>query len=231
MSLPLSYCTPDEVRTVWLTQLSTSDEPALAPICATASRFVEIVSNRRFWTTTGDETKSFDVPPRRGIYSAGAYYGYETFDPGMDIAALTTLNLAESSIKATSGTFATISTGDFYLQPADRPDGWPATHIALTDEYSGTYNSSAPFTWFMPGRRTVQLIGRFGWNTTSIGSTTFPQEIRVVTAEVASQLWRMRQAGFSNTANVNELGVVTIPRSLSPMAREILERYTRPTSR
>lgn len=216
---------------VWLTQLSTSDDPSLASICVAASRYVEIVTNRRFYTTTGDETKSFDVPPRRGIYAAGAYYGYETFDPGMDLASVTTLNLAESSIKATSGTYATISTGDYYLQPADRPDGWPATHLALTDEYSGTYNSSAPFMWFMPGRRTVQIVGKFGWNTTSIDSTTFPQEIRVVTAEVAAQLFRMRQSGFANTANVNELGVVSIPRSLSPMSREILDKYTRPTSR
>lgn len=215
----------------WLNQLSTSDEPALAPICTAASRYVETIIGRRLWTTTGDETRTFDVPQRRGIYAAAGYYGFQTFDPGMDIAAVTTLQLAESTIKATSGTYATISTGDYFLQPADRPDGWPATHVALTDEYSGTYNSSAPFMWFMPGYRTVQIVGRFGWNTTSIDSTTFPQEIRVVAAEIAAWLWRSRQSGFSNTVNVSELGAVSIPRALTPWARETLDKYTRATSK
>src|SRR3990167_1082548 len=141
--MPIDYVTPDEVRAVWLTQLSTSDELALAPVCTAASRFVEIITNRRFYTTTGDETKSFDVPQKPGTRASSIYYGVQNFDPGMDIASLTTLNLAESSIKATSGTYATISTGDYFLQPADRPDGWPASYISLTDEFSGTHNSSA----------------------------------------------------------------------------------------
>lgn len=215
----------------WLTQLSTSDEPALAPICNAASRYIETVVNRRFYTTTGDETKSFDVPQKPGIYASGFYYGYETFDCGFDLASVTTLNLAESTIKATSGTYATISTGDYFLRPADRPDGWPARYIALTDEFSGTYNSSAPFTWFMPGRGTVQIVGKFGWNTTSIDSTTFPQEIRVVAAEVAAWLWRSRQSGFANSVNVSELGQVSIPRALTPWSREVLDKYMRNTSR
>src|SRR3990167_2663555 len=109
MSLPLAYVTPDEVRKVWLTALSTSDEPALAPVCTAASRYVETWTGRRFWTTTADETKSFDVSGKRGIYAAAGHWGFQTFDPGMDLAAVTTLNLAESSIKATSGTYATIS--------------------------------------------------------------------------------------------------------------------------
>lgn len=231
MSLPLSYVTPDEVRKVWLTALSTSDEPALAPVCNAASRYLEIMTNRRFYTTTGDETRSFDVSGKRGIYAASGHWGFQTFDPGMDIASVTTLNLAESTIKATSGTYATISTGDYFLQPADRPDGWPATHIALTEEYSGTYNSSAPFIWFMPGLRTVQVIGKFGWNTTSIDSTTFPQEIRLVAAEVAAHLWRTRESGFSNQINVSDLGALAMPRALSLWSRDVVERYLKPTSR
>lgn len=231
MSLPLAYVTANEMRKVWIPQLSTSDESALAPICNAASRYVETITNRRFWTTTADETRSFDVTKKFGIYASGGYYGYETFDPGIDLASVTTLNLAESSIKATSGTYATISTGDYYLRPADRPDGWPATYIALTDEYSGTYNSSAPFTWVMPGRGTVQIVGKFGWNTTSITSTAFPQEIRVVAAEIAAWLWRTRQAGFNSQVTVNDLGGIQLPRVLSPYSREVLDRYTRPTSR
>lgn len=230
--MPLDYVTPDDLRRTWLPQLSTSEDPALAPLCSAASRYVEIMTNRRFYTTTGDETKSFDVLPlRRGPYAASGYYGFQTFDPGMDIASVTTLNLAESTIKASSGTFATISTGDYFLQPADRPDGWPATHLALTDEYSGTYNSSAPFMWFMPGMRTVQIVGKFGWNTTSIDSTTFPQEIRVLAAEIATYLFRSRQVGFSNQVNVDALGAVNIPRALSPWARDVVDKYTKPTSR
>ena len=225
------YVTPNEMRTVWLKQLSTSDESALAPVCAAATRYVESYCNRRFFTSTADETKSFDVASRPIMYSVSGYYGFQTFDPRMDIASITTLNLAESTVKATSGTYATISTGDYYLQPSDRPDDWPAQYIALTDEFSGTYNSSAPFTWFSPGYRTVQIVGKFGWNTTSIDSTTFPQEIRTVTAEVAAYLWRSRESGFSNLSGVNEVGIISTPRVLSRWSQDILDRFKRPTSR
>lgn len=237
------YVTPDEIRTVWIKQLSTSDESALALVCGAVSRGLDAYANRRFYTTTGDETVSFDViqrynnPAWAGFaagsrYGGFSYTGYQWFECPVDIASITTLELAESSVKATSGTFATISTGDYYLQPSSRVfDGWPAQYIELTDEFSGTYNSSAPFMWFSPGFRTVRITGKFGWNTTSAESTAFPQEVRAIAAELAVKMWRSRESGFSGGVGVNDVGLVTVERMLSPWARDTLDRYRRATSR
>jgi hypothetical protein len=219
--MPIEYCSVDEIRREIITQLSTADDPALAKLITWTSRMIDRKTNRQrgFSTSTGDETLTFDGP------SELAY----TFRPQVDIASLTTLNLALDSVAASSGTYTSISTADYFLRPSNRPPGWPAWEIQLASSPNGTYAfSTQPFTQFNPGINTIQLVGKFGWNTTSIESTNFPQEIRLVAVEVAVKAWRTRETGYSNTFGASEVGIATIERQLSPFARDILEFYTKP---
>jgi len=219
--MPIDYCTADEIRQEIITQLSTTTDPALAKLITWTSRTIDRLTNRQrgFSTSTGDETLTLDGPSK---------YGY-TYSPQVDIASLTTLNLALDSVAASSGTYTAISTADFFLQPANRPPGWPASYIEVAPSANGTYSfSTQPFTQFNPGFRTVQLIGKFGWNTTSIESTNFPQEIRLVAVEMAVKAWRTRETGYSNTFGVSEVGVTTITRALSPFAQDVIDHYTKP---
>lgn len=210
----------------WATQLSTAEQSALAHVCTAASRLIDRYCGRWFYTSTADATFTLDGPPR----VLRIYY------PPIDIAALTTVELAADTVEATSGTYTTISTGDWFLRPVsgtlERPDGWPATSIVLAEDETGTYsNSSQPYRWFQPGEATVRLTARAGWNTTTVESTNFPQELRLVAAEIGIRLWRTRDAGFSNIIGQSEIGTAFIERYVSPSSREILEHYRRPVMR
>ena len=224
--MPILYVTPDEIRTEYITQMSTAEQPALARMCTAASRLVDRFTGRWFYTSTADTTFTLDGPSRESRY----------FYPPFDVAVLTTVEVAGDTVEATSGTYTTISTGDWFLRPVSgtiqRPDGWPAWYIVIAESETGTYaNSSQPFRYFQPGEGTVRLTGRSGWNTTTTDSTNFPQEIRVVTAELATRLWRTRESGFGNIVGQNEIGVAFIERYLSPSGREILEHYKKPVVR
>lgn len=205
-----------------MTQLSTGSWTSVARVCTAASRSIDRYCNRRFYTTTGDETKYFDGPR----------FMVREWSPELDLASITSLNLAISEIAASSGSYAAISTGDYSQEPYDRPDGWPATYLRLNAFPTGTYSSTAPYpNVFMPGNRTVFITGKFGWASTDVSSTNFPQEIRVVAAEMATWLWRSRESGFANVAAVNELGGTVMPRALSAWSREVLDSYRKPASR
>lgn len=219
----MQYTSPTEVRREFVTSLSTaasSDvDPALAKVITFVSRGIDRFCNRRFYTTTGDEVVDLDGPRLRS----------RILRPAFDIASLTSLQLAEDSVRASSGTYTTLSTGDVYLQPADRPEGWPALWLQLPETESGTYNSSAPFMHFQPGERTVRFTGKRGWNTVDPSSSGFPQEIRLVAIELSVKLWRMRDAGFSNVLGISDVGTAIVERAMSPWTREVLEGYRKVT--
>jgi hypothetical protein len=222
----LDYVTPDEIRLEYVTQLSTAEVPALARFCTAGSRLMDRYCGRIFYTSTADETFTLDGPERV----------WRIYYPPFDIAVLTTVEVAADTVEATSGTYTTISTGDWFLRPVagtlQRPYGWPGWSIELAEDETGTYsNSSQPFRWFQPGNGTVRLTARAGWNTTTVDSTNFPQELRVVAAEVAVRMWRSREAGFSNVIGQSEIGTAFIERHLSPSSREILEHYKKAVMR
>jgi hypothetical protein len=218
--VPIDYCTADEIRREIITDLSTAVDPALAKLITWTSRNIDRMTNRQrgFSTSTGDETLILDGPSE---------YSY-CYRPQVDIAALTSVNLALDSVAASSGTYQTISTTDWFLQPANRPPGWPAYEIEVARSANGTYVSPTQFTQFNPGLRTVKLIGKFGWNTTSIESTAFPQEIRLVAVEMAVKAWRTRETGYSNTFGIADVAVASITRALSPFAQDIIDYYHKP---
>ena len=226
----LDYTSVDEIRKEFVQQLSTGEYPALGKVVTWVSRSIDRTCQRRFYTTTGDEIKTFDGPPNSyGMPSVRAYsWGSRTFSPGVDLVSVTTLELAQDSVTASSGTYATIAAADFVLQPSYRPDGYPAQWLEVIDTPSGTYNSSAPFTYFNWGLRTVRITGKFGWNATSVESTNFPQEIRMVAIELTTKLWRSREVGYGGTLGLSEIGTAIVSRNLSPWARDVLAAYTRP---
>lgn len=218
--MPISYVSPDEIRREYITQLSTQEVPVLARVCDAASRLMDRYCGRWFYTSTAATTFTLDGPAR----VSRIYY------PPFDIADLSVVELAADTVEATSGTYTTISTGDWFLRPVtgtlERPDGWPAWYIVLAEDETGTYsNSSQPYRWFQPGEGTVRLQAKAGWNTTTVESSNFPQELRLVAAELATRLWRTRESGFNSEVGQSELGSAFIIRYLSPSSREILDHY------
>lgn len=219
------YTSLDDVKNTYLQQLSTAastDVQVLNNIIDAVSLGIERYTNRRFYTTTGDSTFDLDGPAVES----------RLYISPMDIASLTSVALAADTVAAASGTYTTIDTADWYLRPiagtGERPDGWPASKILLAEDASGTYsNSSQQYMWFQPGMETVRLVGKFGWNTTSINSTAFPQDIRHAAAEWTIGLWRARNSGAAQEVGFEGLGTVQISRTMPASVRMVLDNYRR----
>lgn len=219
----LLYVEPDEIRQMYITSLSTAEVPLMALFCDVASRALDGYCDRRFYTSTGDETKSFDGPAN-GRAS-------RIFHPGIDIASVTTLQLAEDNQAVADGEYTTINANDYYLQPADRPDGWPAQWIELPEAETATYGSTTPFMHFQPYPRVIRVTGKFGWNSTTPSSTNFPPEIRVAAAELAVKIYRSKDAGYATNIGFSDVGTTIIERHLSPLTRDLIERYRKGLTR
>lgn len=230
----MDYCSPDEIRREFVTQLSTSDDPALAKLITWSSRTIDMMTNRRFYTSTAAEVKLFNnFPGGRGSGFVRQYglSGQYSFIPPIDIASTNglVLEIAQDTVTASSSQYTTIDSHDFVVMPRAPRDGWPFQWLELKDVTVGTYVSpSLSYSWFPYGYDVIRLTCFNGWNTTTIESTNFPQEIRMVAVEMSVKAWRTRETGYSNTFGVSEVGVATITRQLSPYAQDIIDAYKRP---
>lgn len=202
---------------------------ALGSILTRASRVVDQYTGRRFYTSTADETKSFDGPrwvrdPYAPAPGLSYWYGSQRWMPNLDIVSITTLQLAVGTNDAANSIYTTIDSRDYFLEPTDRRDGWPALWIEMSDSPVGTY-STATFSWFSPGKNTIKVTGKFGWNTTS--STGVPDDIKECTIELAVRLWRARDAGYSDVVGIDQMGTAVVSRAIPASVRMILDNYRR----
>lgn len=124
------------------------------------------------------------------------------------LATLTTLQVG----LFTGASLTTIPAGQWFLEPAGRPSGWPARWIELTD-------LPTVIGYFPAGKRNVSLLGDWGWPAT-------PEEIKEVALEMIVRGWRMRGSGDSDSAGIEGLDLETVPRWLSPRSFNILKKYT-----
>ena len=217
MTTAIDYTSTGEIAS-YVPSLS-SDPSTVTPtvlglLITRESRLIDSITRRRFYTSTGDETVKLAGNGRSALYSLP-----------YDIVSVTTLKLAQDTLKATSGTYTTISTGDYYLMPTVPQNGWPYQWLELTNIPSGDYSTSFSYTTFPEGYNTVQIIGKFGWNAT--GSSAVPDEIRHVATELTVRAWRGRDMNYSDVVGVEGLGTATFSRRIPSDLQDILDRYTR----
>ena len=216
MTTPLDYTSTSELA-VYVPQLtsdpSTVTASMLGLLITRVSRQIDGITRRRFYTSTADETVTLN--------GSGKARQYATYD----IVSITSLKLAADTVKATSGTYTTISTGDFYLMPRQVTDGWPYGWIELSNAPSGNYSTSFAYTCFPEGYNTVQITGKFGWNAT--GSSAVPDEIRHCATELVVRAWRGRDMNFSDVVGVEGLNTATFSRRIPSDIADILDGYTR----
>lgn len=193
------YTTKEEVKEYLeqLTGVATWDT-IIDKIITRESRRIDTYCGRRFYIPAADETEVRD-----GI-------GSKQLHPHLDIASLTTLEVAATATEARAGTYTTIASTDYVLMPRERRPGFPALYVQFHDSPAGTY------TRFPTGTATVRLIGRFGFTTT-------PDDIKHAAVMLVARSWRGRANGFSDVIGVTEFGTAQVSRSMPNDVREILD--------
>lgn len=190
------YVTLAEVKEQ-LIDLGTDDDTFLGKLITRASRDVDRLTGQFFDVKAG-VTNLLDGSGRRRLM----------LSPEWPLVSVTTLTVAFF----TGDTPRTIPAAEFFLEPANRPSGWPARWIELTD-----YPTVVGY--FPVGKRTVSITGDWGW-------PAIPDEIKEVCLELVVRGKRQRGAGDSDQAGVTGLDLEPVPRALSPRSWATLKKYT-----
>lgn len=197
------YTTKDEVKE-YLEQLAgvATWDIVIDKIITRVSRMIDTHCRRRFYVPAADETETRDGT------------GSQQLHPQLDIASLTTLEVAASAAAARAGTYTAVAATDYVLMPRERRPGFPALYVRLHDAPAGTV------TRFTDGTATVRLTGRFGFTTT-------PDDIKHAAVMLVARAWRGRQNGFSDVIGVTDYGTAQISRAMPADVREVLNRYSK----
>lgn len=211
------YVTLAEVKEM-LQDLGTDYDTVLGKIVTRASRDIDRLTGSFFDLLAG-QTKTFD-----GL-DAGRMFGYypDTWSGLADVrpsgrmlflprawplVSVTTLRVKQT----TNGTFVTVPSSDYFLEPSSRPNDYPSRWLELSDVPASGVIS------FGRGKRTVEITGDWGWAAT-------PDDIKEVCLELITRSWRQRGAGSSDLAGVPGLETEDVQRSLSPRSLAILMHH------
>jgi hypothetical protein len=218
MATPINYTSSSDVAT-YIPQLnsdaSTNTNDLLALLIGAKSRDIDDYTQRRFYSSTADETVYFDGNDSARLMTP------------LDIVSLTSLSVAMNTVAAASGSYTVLSTQDYFLRPSMVRDGWPYMYVELTDQPVGTYTTSRSYTTFPYGHNTIKAVGKFGWASTAITDTNFPKAVRYAATELVVRAWRAKDANFADTIGVEGLGVATFSKAMPQDVAMILERYKR----
>jgi hypothetical protein len=211
------YISTEELKyTLELTGESFADAD-IDKAVASASRTIDKLCGQRFYTTSVDETRYFEIE-YSGVGANAAHpftsTGY-TSGTGSDrirVGALQSVTSLTSDPNG-DGSFA---------------DHWTATDYVL-DPRNATLDG-IPYRWVIRHPRgqfyfpvgypgAVKIVGKFGW-------TTPPAEIVAATSMVASRLLRrMREAPFGVVSVGVDVGAVARISNVDPDVRTLLQPY------
>lgn len=124
------------------------------------------------------------------------------------VNTITTLEVADQ----TGGSYTAIGTAYYRLRPHDydRPTGWPAFRVELTEQ--------APVT-FTQGWDTVRVTPGTVW-----GWTAIPPELSDIAVRLGVKKFQSRKSGEADTVGDADVGIIAIG-MLRKMDWDTLDRY------
>ena len=173
-----------------------NDDEFIEDLINAASRYIDNASGRRFHTTTADETRYFSSETGGVVY------------PG-DLLSITTLKTDEDGDRTYEVTWATT---DYDLLPDNAAlNGRPYVSIELAP--NGRYS-------FPTQRRSVQIVGKFGF------STTAPADIAKACQDIVITAYQNRYGiNTQGAATITAAGVVITPQDIPAGAVAIINSY------
>jgi hypothetical protein len=175
-----------------------SDDAVIEDTIEATSRLIDQVTNRRFYTTTNDETR---------------YYTPECDS----ILFIDDLSAAPTSIKTDTTydrTYATtVGSSDYDLEPFNALlKGVPYTWIEIAPHASA---------YFPEAKKSVQIVGKFGF-------ASVPEDIKGVCLATALNMYQSRTGQSSpGNVTVTAVGVVIRPQDIPSWGMVILNKYKR----
>lgn len=206
------YVTVTELKYTLEISSAFADEN-IAAACEAASRTVDDLTGRRFYTTAADEVRYFTAD------SWTTYYRYVDGDVVGSTGSAVDLGDLKSVTEVAvdtddNGTFnqVWVQDVDFRLEPYNAAlDGRPWDRLALISAAGRSF----------PGYdRAIRVTGKFGW-------TPVPPAVKTATAMLAHTLLRrMREAPFGVVGVGIDNAAVRIP-AVDPHVRMLLQPYVR----
>jgi hypothetical protein len=198
------YVTPQMLKSrLGIAATDTTQDYELHAACFAASRAIEQYCERSFWRTASTEIRTF-VP--RGWYDL-------PLPDFCDLVSVTTLATDDTG----DGVFETTwTTADYQLLPINpgaAPESRPYSHIRAV----GTLTFPLLIPLILARLDRVQITGVFGW-------PAVPQPIRMATAILASETFRLKDAPFG-IATFGELGAIRVRQN--PMVEAFASPYQR----
>lgn len=194
MSITNGYCTLAEIRG-WTGVADTSftgDDTRLEESVESASRYIDDLCGRRFYTTTNDETR---------YYTASDPNLLTNLDGLDDIYSITTLKTDEDDDRTYETTWAVT---DYDLAPYNAAlDGKPYTRIDVAGDYE-----------FPTHAKGVQIVGKFGWGTA-------PKVVKRATLILAAFLLKQKDVPLGMQAS-SGTGQIYIDPRISRMIEQML---------
>lgn len=182
-----------------ITSSDTTDDTVIENLIEGASRFIDAMTGKFFYSNTG--TRYYSPKDAETIF----------VDDLASISSLKTDDNLDGTFENTWNTGQ--STGDFWLMPLNASENSiPYSWIEVNPE--GDYT-------FTKGRKTVQIIGTWGYS-------SVPADIKNACYEIVSAAYgRKSGQNLTGSAEVTAAGIVITPEDITPFARTILASYKR----
>lgn len=198
MSITNGYCTLAELRG-WtgISETShTADDTRLEIAVEAASRYIDELCGRRFYTTSTDETRYYETDNPNRVWAA---HGLD------DVVSVTTLTTDEEEDRSYSTTWETT---DYDLLPHNATlDGRPYTAIQVTPDGDYTFPTCA---------KGIKVVGKFGYGTTA------PTIVKQACLILASYLFKQKDVPLGVQAST-ETGAIVVDPRIALLVRQMLD--------
>jgi len=190
-----AYTTVANIKT-YMGVSDTNDDAAFTAVATAVNAMIEDTIGFAA-ASGGSAARSYDGTGGMHLFVRGGVTGIET------------LEVADQ----TGGTYT--ATTDYVLKPYshERPSGWPAWYVQLTDVADTTFTAGYQTVRITPG-----TAGAWGF-------TAIPEELQRIADIMGVRMFRARQSGETLVVGTTDYGEAIVRFLPEPEYRDILDHY------
>lgn len=194
--MTVAYTSPAGIKS-HMGVTDTNDDAAFTAVATAVNAMIEDYIGFGAGTAPGTAARTYDGDGSDRLYVRGGVTGVQT------------LEVAD----ATGGTFT--ATTAYVLRPAahERPSGWPAWYVQLTDLAATTFTDGYDTVRVTPG-----TAGNWGFSAT-------PPELSRIADIMGARMFQARQSGDTFVVGSGDFGQALVRFLPEPEYRDVLDHY------